>query len=55
MLWISIVFTFCLLESWSRGQSECANIFHSKTKSLAIVLVLQRYSTVKPPNSGHPK
>ena len=23
MVWISTAFTFCLLESWSRDQSEC--------------------------------
>ena len=34
MFQISIVFTFCLLES--RGQNNCTNIFHRKTKYLII-------------------
>ena len=38
MTWISIVFTFRLLESWSREQDENAVIFDSKTQYLVIVL-----------------
>ena len=38
MVWISVVFTFYLLESWSRGKSEWKNIFHCKMSSLAFVL-----------------
>ena len=38
MVWICIVFTFNLLESWSRGESECKKTFYSKTRSLAFVL-----------------
>ena len=40
MVWKSVVFTFCLLKSWSCGQNECANIFYSKTQ-------LKRKSEIK--------
>ena len=35
MVWKPIVYTFCLLESWSHDQSECTNISHCKTQFLA--------------------
>ena len=35
MVWKTIVYTFCLFESWSRDQSESTNISHSQTQFLA--------------------
>ena len=29
MAWKSIIFTFCLIKSWSHDQGECTNIFHN--------------------------
>ena len=40
MVWKSIIFTFCLIKSWSHDQSECTNIFHSQQKE---VLNQQRF------------
>ena len=34
MLWKSIMFIFCFLQSWSRDQSECLNVSHSETQFL---------------------
>lgn len=47
MVSLSIVFTFCLLESWSRDQSEWTNAFHNKTKFLATVLRYYRYIVLR--------
>ena len=35
MVWKSIVYTFCLFESWSRDDSEYTNISHSETQFVA--------------------
>ena len=32
MVWKSIIFTFCLIKSWSHDQSECTNILHREKK-----------------------
>ena len=35
MVWKFIIFTFCLIKSWSHDQSECTKISQSNTKFLA--------------------
>ena len=35
MIWRTIIFTFCLLQSQTRDQSKCKNFSHSKAQFLA--------------------